>query len=220
MSEAPNPTGEAPAGETPPVETPREDALYPEQKPEGETPPNEEAPTGEEPKPEDGEKPPEGEEEKEDEKPSLEIKLPEDFEVDKDALAQFTDLAAQAGLNQEQAQSLADVGFKLLQAQAEASAKAWETTINEWRTTIQNDPELGGDKAAAVQTVLGRALDEYGSKEAREAFDMTGAGWHPAVVKFVYKMASALSEGTAPPVGNPAPRTDGSRAERLYGNQS
>lgn len=128
------------------------------------------------------------------------IKLPEGMEVDTGLMEKFTNLAEKAKLGKEQAQSLADLYTEAQKTYAESLAKeqqkAWDTVIDKWKGEIQSDPDIGGDKSETVQTTIGRALDEYGSDEARVAFEVTAAGWNPAIIKFVWKMAQALEEGS------------------------
>lgn len=160
----------------------------------------------------------------EDDKPSLEIKVPEGVEVDNAVLDEVRALAEKAGLNSEQVQPLVDLHFKQLEAQANelaaAGQKAWDDTISGWKDAISKDPDIGGDKSEAVQSVIGKALDQYGSAEARDAFDLTGAGWNPAIVKFVHNMAKALNEGTQVTPKDAAPKKPASYAEALYGQST
>lgn len=131
-------------------------------------------------------------------------------------MATFTSLASEAGLTQEQSQKLADLYFAGVQSVAEANAKAFETTVNEWKGQLHALPDFATDeKREAAQVVIGRALDEYGSPEARQAFDASGIGWNPHVVSMFHKMAKALSEGGAVLPGRPAARTT-QPSERLY----
>lgn len=148
------------------------------------------------------------------------IKLPEGMEVDTGLMEKFSTLASEAKLNKEQAQSLADLYTGAQQAYADSIAKqqqkAWDTVIDKWKGDIQSDPDIGGDKSEGVQTTIGRALDEYGSDEARVAFEVTAAGWNPAIIKFVWKMAQALEEGS-PVLGlRPSPAGPKSIGQILY----
>lgn len=149
-----------------------------------------------------------------------EFKAPEGVTLDEKQIADFTALAQESKLDPAVAQKLADFHFKLLQDQAQAfvtqNGEAWKKTTDGWKAEVASDPILGGNKVE-VQSTIARALDEYGSKEAREAFDLTGAGEHPAVIRMIYKMAQALSEGTPVDVGRPAGRAPQSFGERLYG---
>lgn len=193
MSEAPTTTAtEAPAAVSP------VDSLY--TPPADPAAPAAEAPAAEEPAP--AEEP--AAEEKGEESttaPALEIKLPEGVEVAQDVLDTFTSMAAEAGLNTEQAQKIVDLHISQLEAVTDqiqtAQVEAFNTTIEEWKQEIDKDPVLGGGNKVKVQEVLGKALDVYGSPEARAAFDATGAGFNPHIVRTFYKMAQALAEGTS-----------------------
>lgn len=148
--------------------------------------------------------------------------LPDGFEANPESMGQFETFARTANLSQERAQELLDLHVGQLKASAEAFTKAqttaWETTLKGWREEVTSDPLFAGDKLVSAQTVIGKALDQYGSKEAREAFALTGAGDNPALFRFVHSMAKALSEATVVPPGSPPnggkPKTVG---EALYG---
>lgn len=102
---------------------------------------------------------------------------------------------------------------------AQANQKAWDTTIDTWKAEIEADPVIGGDKSKDVQTTLGKVLDEYGTPDARRAFEVTGAGWNPHVIRFIHKMALALTEGSPVPAPNPAPKGPKTLGVALYGEQ-
>lgn len=145
------------------------------------------------------------------------LKLADGFEADPEAMAEFGEFAKQNGLKQEQAQAALDLFQKNVQAQVaklvQDQRAAWKTITDGWVSELDKTPEFSGDNKVKSQQIIGRALDEYGSPEAREAFNLTGAGNNPAVVKFIYSMAKALDEGTPLPQGNPTlgtgPRTPG-----------
>jgi hypothetical protein len=118
-------------------------------------------------------------------------------------MEKFSTFAEKEGWNAEQAQGLVDLYTEAQKTYAESLAteqqKAWDQVIDKWKGDINADPDIGGDKSDGVQTTIGRALDEYGSDEARVAFEVTAAGWNPAIIKFVWKMAQALEEGSPVP---------------------
>lgn len=114
----------------------------------------------------------------------------------------------------DRAQALVDLQGKALAQAAEAQTKAWTTLQDEWQGKVKADPEIGGAKLQDTLASVGKLVTEYGTDELREALDVTGAGNHPAVVKFFAKMASRLTEGSAVP-GNPAGQGQ-SLAEKMY----
>lgn len=146
---------------------------------------------------------------------TYDITLPEGFQVDDTAMGEFTEFAKTNKLSNEAAQAAFNLFHKQVTAQAESfaaeQATAWKTTLDGWKTELGQDPSFAGEKAKAAQQAIGKALDVYGTPETRQAFDLTGAGWNPAIVKFVHSMAKALDEGGIIPGGGPSkgPRTLG-----------
>ena len=188
------PSSEAPSSETPPAETPPETPA--------ETPAPEAVPLTLD---------------------DLKIDLPEGVALDEGVLTEFQGLANSLKLNSEQAQTLMKLHVsqveQVMKAFTEGAQTTWNETQTAWRNEILADPEIGGAKAKETQTLLGRALDEFGSPEARQALNLTGAGNSLPLVKMFAKMAKQLvGEGTPVPAGqgrnNPK---GGSIAERLYG---
>ena len=119
--------------------------------------------------------------------------------------------------------SVADVTAREA-AQAEAQAKAWEATHSAWVEQIKADPQIGGDKLQATTSdiadlLLTFTLDENdqpnkaAETELREAFNLTGAGNHPAIVKFLARIANT----TLVKEGGPHPSSDGSESDRPRG---
>lgn len=172
--------------------------------------------------PKEGEQPKEGEKKEETPEYKLELKLPEGQELTPESLASFTEIAKSLNLKPEDAQKLADLHFGNMKASADAFAKAqtdaWTAVQKQWSDELEADPVLGGDAKKEAMSLIGRALDEYGSKEARDAFNITGAGNNPAIVRFVHNMAKMLVEaGAAPVVGEPAGRGQKTAGQVLYG---
>lgn len=156
---------------------------------------------------------------------SYELKLPEGVILDEASVSVFKEQLVAASVPPEAAQSLLDLHTsemaKAATAWADAQQAAWTTTVDGWKSAIASDPDIGGAKQAETQLSIARALDEYGTPETRAAFDLTGAGWNPGIIKFVAKMAAALSEGSLRAATDP-PRDPKSRdpAAVLYPNGS
>lgn len=234
MAETPNPTSSleapAPAVETPApadtsgsplaeAKTPEAPAtpaenLYPDK-------PAEEAKPVEEAKPAEGEEKP-AEEAKPLAASDYQLSLPEGVEVAEEAMATFRESAAKAGLKQETAQALLTMHVDQVKATTKAItdeiAGTWKKTIEGWKAEVDKSPEFSGSNKEKSLAIIGRAFDEYGTPEARDAFTATGAGWNPHIVKLFLNMAKALSEGAPVFNGAPPSRAAGTRAERLYGS--
>lgn len=92
--------------------------------------------------------------------------------------------------------------------------KAWETTKESWVKQAKEMPELGGANFDATLSVVAKALDKFGTPAVREAFDLTGAGDHPEIIRFIHSMAKHLVE--QPPVLGTPPGAGKTLAQKLY----
>ena len=139
--------------------------------------------------------------------------VPEGFTLDKEVAGDFGALAKEGNLSQGYAQKLVDFYVKLQQQMNNAPAEFYETKQNEWKSQINSDPEIGGSKWNGTRASIGRLFDSLGDANLtdgfREAMDYTGAGNHPAVVKFLARVAQRLTEGG--PVRGGGPSLDGMR---------
>lgn len=155
---------------------------------------------------------------------AYEFKFPDGFEANKEQLGKFEEIARAANLPQERAQELLDLYVGELKSAGDAFAskqmEGWKSTLTSWKNEITSDPNFSGEKLTEAQVVIGKALDQFGSKEARDGFQLTGAGDNPAVFRFVHAMAKALTEGGAQPLGAPPSKKSGSVADVFYGPSS
>lgn len=185
------------------------------------TPTPEPAPTAEPPKPE-GDKPTQVD-------PALDTKtnpftLEEvkfsspDVSVDPEIGNAFTAIVNEHGIPRNAVAALIGLQEKVMMANSEAGSRAWTETQDKWADEVQKDPEIGGQKWPEVQGQIGQLLDTYGTPELREAFDLTGAGNNPHVVRFMSKVAKVLNESGFIS-SNPSNNVPKSAAEILYPNQ-
>lgn len=212
MTDAPA-TSVIASSEAPPIPAPAPTAtggaavMYPEGKP-SEAAPDAQAPA-EEPKGE-GEAPaePAPKEEPKAAEPkdgppadaaSYEIKLPEAMKVDDTLLGKFKETAFAAGLDNAKAQQFVDLYATALEGQAklvqEANLAAYDAQQNAWRTEIEAMPEFQGEAKTKSMSILGRFMDEFGSPEARQAFEVTGAGNSPHIIRMILNASQSLMEG-------------------------
>lgn len=158
--------------------------------------------------------------EKKEEKPSVpdkyEFTLPEGVALKETLVEEASPIFKELNLTQEQAQKLVNLQVKHEQDAYKAQVEAWETTTQNWRKAAESDPEYGGAKFKDSLAVARRALTEFGTKELREALDLTGTGNHPEILRFFYRIGKAISEDTFKVNGKPA--TSKSVAELLFGN--
>lgn len=155
------------------------------------------------------------------------LKLPEGVKADDPLIATFTKDAKESGLSGEQVQKLVDkYAGKLIPADEvkkslDASANLWKSTQQQWQEAVKSDPEVGGPKLATNLASIAKVIDSIGgdaAKDIREAFNFTGAGNNPAIIRFLHRVATSLNvEGRTITGGGPANVRFSTAADRLYG---
>lgn len=120
--------------------------------------------------------------------------VPEGVELDKALMEEFVPIAKEANLTQEQAQKLADIYTKKMQASAEGQQEAWTEIRKGWVSEFKADKEIGGARVDETVTTAKHAMKEFGSPELTEALNMSGLGDHPAVIRFMYRVGKAIGE--------------------------
>ena len=147
-----------------------------------------------------------------------EIKFADGTQVQPDMAAAFTDVVNKYGIPRDAVAALIDLQQKATLANSEAGSRDWAKMQADWTEAVMKDPEIGGQKWPEVQTKIGSLMDRFGSPELRQAFDLTGAGNNPHVVRFMSKVAEHLTEPgfISSGKGGTGQKTD---AEILYPNQ-
>jgi hypothetical protein len=148
-----------------------------------------------------------------------EFKLPEGATVDEASMKAASDLFADSGLTQEQAQKFIDLATAREQAAAKAGVQAFVELQNKWVSEVKADPDIGGDKLDATLASAARAIDRLAVPGLREALDLTGGGNHPAVVKAFARVGQMISEDRFQPGNGAPPAASRSPAEVIYGGQ-
>lgn len=147
-----------------------------------------------------------------------EIKLPDGFTVDETTSKGFVDLVNKHGISRTAAAEFVKLQADLMKAASEKGDKQWTDLQEQWAKEVKADPEIGGDKLEPAVGAIAKIFDKYGSKELRSAFDLTGAGNNPHVIKFLAKIAKDLNE----PGPGPSPSPNASEislAQKMYPNQ-
>jgi len=151
---------------------------------------------------------------------AAQVVVPEGLTVDDEAMQNFIGVLDNAELSaEERASALLDINAQSI-AQTQESMVAeqqqmWTDTQDGWREAITNDPEIGGAKLPETTAKIAAVLDRFGTPEVRQAFDVTGAGNHPEIVRFLANIGALISEG-GQVSGSPAdaPKT---QAQRMFG---
>lgn len=127
----------------------------------------------------------------------------------------FSGFAKSAGLNQQQAQAVLNLGL----AQNKASHESLTKQEQEWRAQILADKDIGGDNIRATVDYARRALSHYGDDgEIKTLLDKSGYGSHPTILKFLYNVGKSVSEDTPPNAGSSG-KEELPLHERMYPNK-
>mgnify|MGYP005856389821 CR=1 FL=1 len=146
------------------------------------------------------------------------LTLPEglSFEGAEKERDEFLALANEWKLGKKGAEAALNLHQKLMARAGAQMQEQWTALQTEWRNQVQALPEVAANPALA-QASVAKILDKYGSAEARQALDVTGAGNNPHVVRMFLKLAKDLTE--QPPVSGVPTVGVRDRAQRLYGDK-
>ncbi|MBS0524323.1 MAG: hypothetical protein JSS04_11890 [Proteobacteria bacterium] len=136
--------------------------------------------------------------------------------VDAAQLEPATELFAETGLSQDQAQKFIDLAMARETAAAHKSVQAFVDLQNQWVSEIKADPDIGGDRLKASLASANRAIDRLGVPGLREALNLTGAGNHPAIVKAFVRLGQMIAEDRFRPGHTNRPQIPRSPAEVIY----
>ena len=145
-----------------------------------------------------------------------EFKLPEGVTADAESLKPATELFAETGLSQDQAQKFIDLAMARETAAAHKSVQAFVDLQNQWVSEIKADPDIGGDRLKASLSSANRAIDRLDVPGLREALNFTGAGNHPAIVKAFVRLGQMIAEDRFRPGHFARPEVPRSPAEVIY----
>lgn len=146
------------------------------------------------------------------------LKIPETLEATDEIKSEFLGILNKDLPPEQRAQALIDLQSKIVQGMSEKANAAWAEQVGTWHKEIAADPEIGGQNAGPVVRKIGLLIDKINVPGFREAMDMTNAGNHPAVVRFMAKISDLLVEG-GHVSGTPATAANGDQSaalSRLY----
>ncbi|MEA4834967.1 MAG: hypothetical protein VB133_07530 [Anaeromusa sp.] len=121
------------------------------------------------------------------------IDVPEGFTVDETLLGEFTDLAREMGLNNDQANKLAGMHTKVMQDAFQALTEARNQEVQSWGEDAKK--ELGKDLDGTLREVaVGVQEIEKAIPTFREAMDKTGFGNTIEGIKLMAAVGKLLGE--------------------------
>lgn len=144
---------------------------------------------------------------------SIELKMPDGFEMQDAELTTFREVLADANLSpQDRGQKLLDLHVAAMRSAVEEPMKLWNKMQADWQAEVMKDTEIGGQNWKASQAAIANVLDTLaGSKDTaagkatREAFSLTGAGNNPHIVRLMVAASKLLGEGKIVSGNTPGP---------------
>lgn len=122
---------------------------------------------------------------------------PEDLTVDDEMKQELAKIASTYNISADAAKAFVGMHSQIMQKAVDGLAAEqtaeWNDHVNGF---VQETKALYGPKLDEVITKCERVLDEFGSDDLRNELVATGLGSHPAVFKFLEKLADAIGEGT------------------------
>lgn len=125
---------------------------------------------------------------------SYDFKVPGGVTLDASLVDEFTPIAKELGLTQDQAQKVVDLHTAAIAKVEGRIREQWSQTQEQWREASKGDAEIGGAKLAETVTVAKKALEKFGTPGLVEVLESTGLGNHPEVIRFVAKIGRSVSE--------------------------
>lgn len=120
--------------------------------------------------------------------------LPDGMSADAKMSEDFTALAREMNLPQDQAQKLVDLYAGYLRDMTDEPVRNQQETQAQWARAARADREYGGLRFDKNIAIAARAIDRFGGQPLRQALEVTGAGNHPEVIRFLYRVGKAMSE--------------------------
>lgn len=129
-----------------------------------------------------------------------EFTVPDDMEMDKEALEAFIPIAKDLNLNQAGAQKLVDLYGDAVVKAAEQQNQAWSDMQDDWGKQTREDKEIGGTEenfdanVKMAQLTMDKLTTAEQQKALKEALNTSGIGNHPEVVRIFAKIGRLLSD--------------------------
>lgn len=130
---------------------------------------------------------------KTDEASKYELKQPNESLLDDGALTRIAEYAKKRGLTNEQAQELVEFENQALQKFHQDQVEQLKTKSEQWKATLLQDKEFGGEAFKANAEIAKRAVQKFATPEFIKTLDETGLGNHPELVKMFYRIGKAMA---------------------------
>ena len=155
------------------------------------------------------------------------LKVPDGFELDQEQFKDYADIFGKANVPKDVVEAVVAKYVDTVKRGQELQQQYWDKTRTGWVDKGKSDPEIGGNRWGTTLEDAKYSIERFGGNaqqiaELRQALGFTGAGDHPAVVRFFAKVGAALREGKPVQVPTQPVKASStmSRAQRLYGGQN
>ena len=151
------------------------------------------------------------------------VKLPKDYEYDKDMLKEFDKLNKETNLSQAQANKYMEFGLRLAQKQSADLPKllqqVQQAKVTQFKQALNTDEEIGGgDKSRmdAYLDVADKGYTAFANDEVKAALADTGLNYHPAIIKMFHRIGELVGDDKIHAPKSPIGAND--VADILYGS--
>lgn len=146
------------------------------------------------------------------------LKWSDKLAVGDELAGQFTATFGSHGVTPEAAQAIVDQLPAALEAAHAEFLKSQDAQhadqVKAWEAQARAAPDIGGPKFDAVMASAQAAVARFGDDEVKVLLEASGLGSHPAFIRLLAKVNSAIAEGSHVGGGGPAPVV--SAAESIY----
>jgi hypothetical protein len=125
--------------------------------------------------------------------------VPEGILLDQQLMPAFKEVASKAGLKQEQAQMMIEMGAQLQQKILKDHFATVEQQKADWEAAARADKEIGGDKFDENLSYAAKAASVFVTPELQEQLNKTGLGNHPDMIRLFIRAGKMISEDTLVP---------------------
>lgn len=149
------------------------------------------------------------------------FELPDGVKVDEERAGRFEEFAKGKDLSQEEAQEFVNVFAEELKTAVDQlvtdQKQQWDKMKADWADECKQDTELQNEDGEIDESVslAKKAAEKLGGQALVDAFDLTGAGDHPAVVKAFFTLGQFIAEDGEFSFGQTS-SDDRSRAEKMF----
>lgn len=152
------------------------------------------------------------------------LKLPEGIQMPPEELTRFTEVLGENKIAPEAGQKLLEAYTSEIQRFQQDTLKsqteAFNTVRRGWVEEFMADPEIGGNRKDTTIRNCAGVLEQYGSPELRTMLTFTGAGDHPAMIRFINNIGKVLGEPRPIAAAKPPAAPVSKHQKRYAGNAS